>query len=395
MTTPKPLHGIKVLDLTRFLAGPYCSMMLGDLGADVLKIEPPGGGDPTRLQGPPFVDGQGLTFLATNRNKSSLVLDLKSADDFAKLEALIEQADVLVENFRPDVMPKLGLGYDAVRALNPRIVYASISGFGATGPRAKEGAFDLTIQALGGYMSITGEPDAPPVKLGTSAFDMIAGMNACNGILTALFQRERTGCGEKIETSLLEGQIAFLSNAGIESLLGLGNPLKWGSEHPQLVPYKAFRSQDGWIVIGAGVQNLFEKLLAALERTELLEDPRFATLTGRLANREYVNAAIEAETSKHCTTWLASVLTECGVPCSPVRTVEEALDDPQVHAREMIVELRNGEGGATRTLGSPVKFGSFDITRGWSAAPGFNAGGEACAARWLAASSGTTQEESK
>jgi len=358
-------------------------MLLGDHGAEVLKIEPPGGGDPTRVQGPPFVDGEGLTFLATNRNKQSLVLDLKNESDLQLLKKLAEQADVLLENFRPGVLERFDLHYKAMAASNPRLIYASISGFGQEGPMAHQGAFDLTIQALGGYMSITGERDGAPVKLGTSAIDMLAGMNMFSGILVALLERGVSGQGQQVETSLLESQVAFLSNAAFEHFTDSGLPQRWGSEHPQLVPYKAFRTSDAWIVIGAGVQNLFVKLLDALERKDLLEDERFASLPARLANRDVVNAGIEEITQASTTAYLLELLTRAGVPCAPVASVPEVFSNPQVLHREMRVEMEHEVPERRVTLGSAIKYSSFKITDGWFAPPRLNEGGMTLAKRWL------------
>lgn len=379
----KPLEGLKVLDLSRFLAGPYCSMLLGDHGADVLKVEPPEHGDPTRVQGPPFADGEGLTFLATNRNKRSVVLDFKNEGQLALLKRLAASVDVIVENFRPGILSRFGLDYASLQQENPRLVYGSISGFGPDGPMAKQGAFDLTIQALGGYMSITGEPDAPPVKLGTSAIDMVAGMNLYSGILVALLERSRTGRGQLVETSLLEGQVALLSNAAFEQLLDIGVARKWGSEHPQLVPYKAFRTADGWIVIGAGVQNLFEKLARALRHEELLEDIRFSSLARRLENREIVNTTIEKLTLVHGTASLVKLLSDAGVPCAPVSTVREVFDNAQVLHRNMKVKVQADSPARSVTLGSAVKYSAFEITERWTPPPRLNEGGRMLIDSWL------------
>lgn len=378
-----PLKGIKVLDLSRFLAGPYCSMLLGDHGAEVLKIEPPAQGDPTRVQGPPFFDGDGLTFHATNRNKKSLVLDFKQTDDLRMVQELAARADVLVENFRPGVLKRFGLDYETLRVLNPGLIYGSISGFGPDGPMAEQGAFDLTIQALGGYMSITGERGGVPVKLGTSAIDMLAGMNLYSGILMALLGRSSTGEGQLVETSLLESQVAFLSNAAFEHLLGFGVPQKWGSEHPQLVPYRAFRTADGYVVIGAGVQNLFEKLVTTLDRPDLINDEKFTSLAIRLENREHVNATIESLTQQSYTALLVKRLSDAGVPCAPVATVEEVFQNPQVLHRSMMVEMNSSNAVRGTTIGSPVKYSTCDITQTWQAPPKLNEGGKEVADRWL------------
>lgn len=380
-----PLDGIRVLDLSRFLAGPYCSMLLGDHGADVLKIEPPSQGDPTRVQGPPFFDGDGLTFHATNRNKKSLVLDFKQAEDLLLVQDLAERADVLVENFRPGILKRFGLDYVSLREKNPGLIYGSITGFGPVGPMAEQGAFDLTIQALGGYMSITGERDGAPIKLGTSAIDMLAGMNLYSGILMALLGRATTGEGQLVETSLLESQVAFLSNAAFEHLLGFGEPQKWGSEHPQLVPYRAFRTADGYIVIGAGVQNLFERLVITLGRPDLIGDETMSSLATRLQNRGHVNAVIEGLTQQTDTASLVSRLSNAGVPCAPVATVQEVFQNPQVLHRKMLVEMDTDNVTRRTTIGSPIKYSTMDITESWTAPPKLNEGGKALADEWLGA----------
>ena len=381
--TTKPLNGLRVLDLTRFLAGPYCTMLLGDLGADVLKIEPPGGGDPIRTQGPPFSDGEGITFLATNRNKRSAVIDFNDPEQLARLHELAARADVLVENFRPGVMERFGLDYATLSSANSRLIYASISGLGADGPQSGQRAFDLTIQAMCGYMSITGEKEGRPVKLGTSAFDVIGGMNAFSGILVALLERGSTGLGQRVETSLLEGQVAFLTNAALVQLLGLGTPQKWGSQHPQLVPYNAFKTEDGWIVIGAGVQNLFEKLMIALEQPELISHPAFESLEARLANREQVNNTIDEITKQYPTGTLLKKLTDGGVPCAPVASLEEVFENPQVLHRDMVVNLQGAPDGRGITLGPAVKYSRFDIKEGWTPPPRLDEGGEAAMRSWL------------
>lgn len=380
-----PLKGIKVLDLSRFLAGPYCSMLLGDHGAEVLKVEPSAQGDPTRVQGPPFFDDDGLTFHATNRNKKSLVADLKNPEDLRLVQDLAARADVLVENFRPGILKRFGLDYATLREKNPGLIYGSISGFGPDGPMAEQGAFDLTIQALGGYMSITGERGGPPVKLGTSAIDMLAGMNLYSGILMALLGRATTGEGQLVETSLLESQVAFLSSAAFEHLLGFGVPQKWGSEHPQLVPYRAFRTADGYIVIGAGVQNLFEKLVTTLGRPDLITDEKFKSLAVRLQHRDHVNATIEGLTQQSDTASLVKRLSDVGVPCAPVATVEEVFQNPQVLHRNMRVEMNCDNAARRTTIGSPVKYSTVDITESWQAPPKLNEGGKELADQWLSA----------
>lgn len=368
-TGRKPLAGLKVIDFTRVFAGPYCTMLLGDLGADVVKVELPGSGDALRTQGPPFHHGIGVTFLAANRNKRSLTLDMSSDAGKKLAHRLVMEADILVENFRPDVMPRLGLGYDQLRELRPDLIYASISGLGADGPDMRQGAFDLTIQAIGGYMSITGERNGAPIKLGTSAFDMIAGMNCQSAILAALLQRSSTGLGQKIETSLLEGEVAFLANAAIEYLLTGVNPGKWGSEHSQLVPYKAFKTADGYAVIGAGYQNLFEAFVKVLGREELITDPRFTDVAGRVTHRDALYALLDPEVEKHPTQDLVVRLEAVKVPASPVNNMEQVLGHRQVRHRGMVRMTEHPEYGQMPQLGPAAKYSAFDVAADWSAPP--------------------------
>ncbi len=379
----KPLTGIRVLDFTRFFAGPYCAQLLGDLGAEVVKVEIPGGGDPLRGQGPPFHHGNGITFYATNRNKRSITLDLQSDEGKRTARALCLKADVVLENFRPDVMPRLGLGYEHLEAEAPRLVYASISGFGPDGPDKLQGAFDLTIQALGGYMAITGERGGAPIKLGTSAFDMLAGMNCQAGILAALLQRATTGKGQKVETSLLESEVAFLVNAAMEFLLTGEEPQKWGSEHAQQVPYKAFQTADGWAVIAGGFQNLYEGFMKVLGREDLATDPRFGKLSARVANRRELYAILDAEVRKFASADIIAKLEAAKVPCAPVNNMAQVFAHRQVQHRHMQLELKHPQYGAVPSLGSAIKFSSFDVHEGWTAPPLLGEDTEAVLREWL------------
>jgi len=365
----KPLAGIRVLDFTRLFAGPFCTMHLGDLGADVVKVEEPSGGDPIRAQGPPYHVGYGMSFFAGNRNKRSIVLDMGRPEGKTLGRRLALRADVIVENFRPGVMDRFGLGYEVLSQENPGLVYASLSGFGADGPFKDRGAFDLTIQAEGGYMSITGERGGAPVKLGTSAFDLICGLYAKGGILAALLQRGKTGRGQLIETSLLEAEIAFLVNAAMEYLITGNIPGKCGSEHPQLVPYKAFRTQDGWLVIGAGMQRLCESFLRVIRREDLLKDPRFVDLGARVANRDAVYGELDAEVLKYTTADLLQRLNAAGVPCSPVNNMAEVFRHPQVLHREMLQYLDHPVYGRVPTVGPAVKYSGYDVKADWTAPP--------------------------
>ncbi|MCU4119038.1 CaiB/BaiF CoA transferase family protein [Variovorax sp. N23] len=367
--SPKPLAGLKVIDFTRVFAGPYCTMLLADLGADVVKVEIPGEGDPLRRQGPPFHHGMGITYLAANRNKRSLTLDMSQAEGKKVASSLCKKADVIVENFRPDVMGRLGIGYEAISAHNPKVIYASISGMGATGPDMNLGAFDLTIQAIGGYMSITGERHGEPIKLGTSAFDIVAGMNCYSGILAAYIQLLQSGNGQKVETSLLEGEVAFLANAGLEFLLTRNNPVKWGSEHAQQVPYKAFETADGHAVIGAAYQNIWEAFMGVLGRADLISDLRFSNLEGRITNRDELYSLIDPEVRKHRTADLLERLSAAKVPCSPVNNIDQVFAMPQVQHRGMQTAVSHPSYGTLAQIGPSTKFSAFDVSEGWTAPP--------------------------
>jgi succinate--hydroxymethylglutarate CoA-transferase len=296
---------------------------------------------------------------------------------------MCKRADIIVENFRPDVMERLGLGYEAIAELNPAVIYASISGMGATGPGSRQGAFDLTIQALGGYMSITGERDGEPVKLGTSAFDIVAGMNCHSGILAAVIQRQQTGRGQKVETSLLEGQVAFLANAGLEYLLTGVNPTRWGSEHPQQVPYKAFRTADGWAVIGAGFQNIWEAFMGVIGRKDLVADPRFATLSSRVIHRDTLYAILDEEVARFSTSDLLARLDAAEVPSSPVNSIDEVFANPQVQHRGLQTAVTHPTYGELPQMGPAVRYSGFDVEAEWTAPPLLGEHSEEVLIEWL------------
>lgn len=378
----KPLDGIKVLDFTRLFAGPFCTMLLGDLGADVAKIEAPEG-DSIRPQGPPFYKGFSFSYLAVNRNKRSIVIDMKTDEGRALARRLALAADVIVENFRPGVMDRLGLGYESLAAENPRLIFTAMSGLGADGPYKDVGAFDLTIQAEGGYMSLTGQRGGEPIKLGTSAFDLVCGQYAMGAITTALFARERTGKGQRIDTSLFESEITFLVDAGMEYLTTGVSRGKWGSEHANLAPYKAFEASDGWVVIGAGVQNLFERFMKVIGRTDLVSDPRFADLKGRVANRDALYGLLDAEVSRWSVADLTEKLSAAQVPCSPVNTMEQVFKHPQALHRGMVQRLEHPGYGSVDVIGPAVKYGGFDITENWQAPPQLGEHSEAVVTDWL------------
>lgn len=352
-----PFEGILVLDLTRAMAGPYCTMMLADLGARVIKIERPGKGDDTRGWGPPFQGDESVYFLSANRNKESLALDLKEAEDRALLWRMIEKADVLVENFRPGTMDKLGFGVEAVRARNAGLVYARITGFGSQGPHAHRPGYDLIAQGMGGFMGFTGHPGGAPTKVGLPVGDINAGMFLGYGIAAALYHRQATGEGQLVETSLYEGQLAQLTyQAGRVFRDPEDIPEGEGNRHPLIVPYATYPSRDGWVNLAVGSQGLWGRFLKAFELEHLAEDPRFADNPARVAHREELDAILTPALSKYSTAELLEKLEQAGVPSGPVRNVKEILDDPHTEAVEMVVEVPHQTLGSVRVMGLPVKF---------------------------------------
>ncbi|MBI2368804.1 MAG: CoA transferase [Deltaproteobacteria bacterium] len=352
----QPLAGIRVLDVSRVLAGPYCSMLLGDLGAEVLKIEQPGIGDDTRAWGPPFADGESAYYLAINRNKRSVALDLKAAEGRDLFRRLAACCDVVLENFRPGTMERLGLGYEVLQQVNPRLVYAAISGFGPDGPMRDRPGYDLIIQGYGGIMSITGQPDGEPTKVGVAIVDITAGLFLASGILAALLLRERTGRGQRVDTSLLEAQVGWLINWGMHYLVSGEVPGRWGNAHPNIAPYQTVRTKDGHIILGVGNDSLWRDFCQVTGLEALTEDPRFLTNARRVEHREPLMAVIQErfaqETSAH---WLAA-LTTAGVPCGPVHTIDQVFADAQVRHRQMLVEIPHPSIGRLRMAGIPLKF---------------------------------------
>jgi crotonobetainyl-CoA:carnitine CoA-transferase CaiB-like acyl-CoA transferase len=350
-----PLSGLTVIDLTRVLSGPYCTMLLADMGARVIKIEQPGKGDDTRGWGPPFVDGESAYFLSINRNKESLTLDLKHAGARRVLDALLDRADVVVENFRPGTMDRLGLGYDAVVAARPRLIYCSISGFGQTGPRRDEPGYDAVVQAEGGLMSITGDAAGPPFRLGVAISDIVSGMFAAQGITLALLARERTGRGQRVDIGMLDATAALLTyQAAIYFATGSA-PRRMGNRHPTIVPYETFPAADGEFVVAVGNDEQWQRFCLAIEVPGLAADARFATNRGRVEHydtlRPLLVAALRSRTRED---WVGR-LGPAGVPCGAVRDVAEVLGDAQLDAREMVALVEHSAVGAIRVLGVPIK----------------------------------------
>jgi crotonobetainyl-CoA:carnitine CoA-transferase CaiB-like acyl-CoA transferase len=351
----RPLDDLLVVDLTRALAGPYCTMMLADLGARVVKVEAPQGGDDTRGWGPPFYDGESAYFLSINRNKQSLALNLKAARGRELLLRLIRRADVLVENFRPGTMQRLGLGYPAVHEIAPRLVYCSISGFGQTGPYRERAAYDLIVQGMGGLMGITGEPDGAPMRVGVAIADICAGMFAAYGILAALHIRGRTGQGQWVDASMLDGQVAWMTYMAANYFATGDNPPRVGSAHINLVPYQPFPTRDGFVNVAVGSEGLWHKFCDALD-IPFAGDPRFATNADRVRNRGPLLELLMPLFARRTTAEWVERLLQAGVPAGPIYRMNEVMDDPQVRHRDMVVEVAHPRAGRIRVNGVPVKF---------------------------------------
>jgi CoA:oxalate CoA-transferase len=363
-----PLRGTLVVDLTRVLAGPFCTMVLADLGARVVKVEPPGRGDDAREIGP-FVGGRSAYFISLNRGKESIALDLKEAGDRSVFEALLARADVLVENYRPGVMERLGYGWPALEQRFPRLVLASLSGFGQTGPLARRPAYDIVVQGMGGIMSLTGQPGGPPTRVGTSVGDISAGLFGAIGIQSALLERERSGRGRHVDVAMLDCQVATLENAIARHQATGQVPGPLGSRHPSIAPFEALATHDGWIIVAAGNDGLFAKLAAALGRPQLARDPRFARNDDRTRNVEELKGELEALlAARSSAEWLALLEAE-GIPCGPIQDVAQVVAHPQVAARNMVVGVDDPVAGRLRVAGNPVKLSGVEDPTGRAPAP--------------------------
>lgn len=356
------LQDIRVLDITRALAGPYCTMMLGDLGADVIKVEQPGQGDGSRGWGPPFVGepygnypGESAYFIAVNRNKRSLTVNLKSAQGQEIVRRLAAASDVMVENFVTGALDRMGLGYEDLRALNPRLVYCSVSGYGRTGPYADRPGYDPIIQAEGGMMSITGPVEGPPYRVGVPIVDITTGMFAATAVLAALRARDQTGQGQLVDTSLLDTQVALLANVGSNYLIGGEGPRRLGNAHPNIAPYQAFRARDGWFVLAAGSERLWRKLCDVLGQPDLKDDVRFAANGDRIANLPVLAETLgEIIATRDAGQWLDD-LRQAGIPCGPINDVPAVFAHPQVQARDLVLETEHPTAGPVRLAGFPYK----------------------------------------
>lgn len=357
-----PLAGVRILDLSRILSGPFATMVFADLGADVIKLENPRTGDDTREWGPPYQGDQSAYFLAVNRNKRGIAVDLKTARGREIALRIADQSDVVVENFRPGTSGRLGLGYDELSSRNPRLIYASISGFGQTGPFASEPGYDAIAQALSGLMSVTGEADGAPVRVGNSAADLGASMWAAIGILAALHARHTTGRGEWIDISLLDGQIASLTYlAGGYFASGIV-PRRYGSAHPSIVPYQALRTADGHLMVAVGNDTLWQRFAPLIGLPELVDDPRFASNPKRVENRKALIPLLEAALAAKGSGAWADELSAAGIPAGAINSIDAALAHPQVVARGMVVTADHPTAGTLRMTGSPIKLSRYTAT---------------------------------
>ncbi|MFC4076661.1 CaiB/BaiF CoA transferase family protein [Salinithrix halophila] len=359
----KALQGMKVLDLTRVLAGPYASMILGDLGAEIVKVETPFGGDDARGYGP-FVNGESVYFINLNRNKKSLTLNLKTDEGKEIFLELVKDTDVVLENYRPGTMEKLGLGYETLKEINPSVIYAASSGFGHTGPFSNKAAYDLIVQGLGGIMSLTGFPNGSPTRVGASIGDITSGLFTVIGILAAVHRRNGSGKGQKVDVAMLDCQVAILENAIARYAVSGESPKPTGNRHPSITPFAVFKSSDEYIVVAAGNDHLWRKLCCILDREEWMEDPRFKTNADRTSHwDELKNLMGEILVEKTAEEWLQLFEKE-GIPSSPINDVEKVVQHPQVLAREMIVHQEHPVAGRIMMPGIPIKLsqnpGSID-----------------------------------
>lgn len=357
----QPLNGIRVLDLTRVLAGPYCTMVLGDLGADVIKVESPAG-DETRGWGPPFTEGESAYYLCVNRNKRSIVVDFKTADGRATLHELIQQSDVLVENFRPGTLARFALDFVSVFSLNPNLIYCSITGFGQTGPLRDKSGYDFMIQAMGGLMSFTGDPNGEPMKVGVAVADLFAGQNAVIAILAALQARTQTGKGQHLDIALFDSQTAMLANVASNYLISGNVPKRYGNAHANIVPYQSFQASDAWFIVAVGNDKQFEKLCGVIGNDEVGSDSRFTLNSGRVQHREELIAILKPVfLQRSASEWLFA-LEAAGIPCGPINALDKVFAEPQVQAREMLIEMQHPTIEKLPLVGSPLKFSDTPVS---------------------------------
>ncbi len=359
---PGPIHGVKVLELAQIMAGPTCGLMLADLGAEVIKIEKIPGGDDTRRFLPPDINGEAAAFMMMNRNKRGMALDLKTKEGVEVFKRMVKQADVVVENFRKGTLEKLGVGYEELKKINPKIILCEISGYGRTGPYADKGGFDLIAQGMSGLMSITGESKGkPPMKVGAPVTDITAGILAATGVLAALVSRATTGVGQRVDTSLYEAGIVHTYwQSAIASATGVA-PGPLGSAHPLTAPYQAFQTKDKWITVGASNQNTWLKLIDALGVKQLQENEKFNSNANRMKNLTELTEILKKELVKKTAEEWLKLFDEKGLPCGPINTVTEMFEDPQTIERKMIVDVKNTKAGSFKAIGMPIKFSETKV----------------------------------
>lgn len=354
---PGPIAGVRVLELAQIMAGPACGLMLADLGAEVIKIEKTAGGDDTRKFLPPDINGESAAFMMMNRNKKGLALNLKEQEGINIFKKMVEQSDVVIENFRKGTLEKLGIGYEDLKKINPKIILCEISGYGRTGPYADKGGFDLVAQGMSGLMSITGESsDKPPMKVGAPLTDITAGILGATGVLAALINRDKTGKGQRVDTSLYEAGIVHTYwQSAIAGATGK-SPGPLGSAHPLTAPYQAFKTKDNWITIGASNQNNWMNLLNAIERVDLQEDDRFKDNNSRMKNLEALAPILQKELLKKTSIEWIKIFDEKGLPCGPINSITEMHNDPHTLDRKMVIEVDNKKAGKSKAIGMPIKF---------------------------------------
>ena len=350
-----PLEGIRVLDLSRILAGPFCTMMLGDMGAEVIKVENPVGGDDTRGWPPFYEGGESSYFQSVNRNKKSLTLNLKAEEGKSILRGLVEESDILIQNFRPGAIERLGFDWDTCHALNPRLIYASVSGYGQSGPSKERPAYDILLQGEGGLMSITGAEGGGGFKTGIAIADLTTAMFATQGILLAIIARERTGKGQYVDTAIQDGQAALMSHAAGNFFATGTPPGRLGNRHPSIAPYRDFPCSDGELIVAAANDSLWQRFARAIGRVDLADDPKWDTNAARVSGRNELEAEIEETMRSRTRAEWAEIVSDAGVPCGPVRTIEELCADPQIHHREMVVEMEHARTGVLKVMGNPMK----------------------------------------
>lgn len=361
----EPLENITVIDLTRILSGPFCTMILADFGAKVIKIEVPGTGDESRLLGP-HINNESGYFMSVNRGKQSVTIDLRTIEGQGLLKEMIKKADVLVENYRPGTMDKWGLGYEEVKKINPRLIYTSVSGFGHSGPYMKSPAYDIVIQGMSGIMSITGQQDGPPTRVGTSIGDIVPGLFTTVGIVMALYHRTFTGEGQRLDIAMLDSLVAILENALIRYQAEKVVPMPIGNRHPAITPFDSFSTKDGYIIVAAGNPKLFEKLCSILNIPEVLSDPRFNEPHIRHANVKELKLILDQAFSGYNQAQALEMLGKAGIPCAPINTIDRIMTDPQVAARNMLIDVEHPVAGILKLAGIPIK---MSLTPGEIKAP--------------------------